>query len=51
MAELDLALGDLSKERTPAPLADEFVDFGNQLNRQDDLGSSDYALGHTLSVT
>jgi hypothetical protein len=30
-AELDLALGQLGQERTPASLADEFVDAGDDI--------------------
>jgi len=50
-AELDLALSQLGEKRTSAPLADEFVDVGNQVNRQDDMGSSGQILWHTYSVT
>lgn len=39
-AELDLALGYLGEERTPAALADKFVDVGNYFNRQNDMCSS-----------
>lgn len=50
-AELDLALGQLGQERTPAPLADKLIYLVNNINRQDDMRSSAETLGHTSSVT
>ena len=40
VAELDLALGQLGQERTTAALADESIDVGNQVDRQDYVRSS-----------
>jgi hypothetical protein len=50
-AEFNLALRQLGYKRTPAPLADEFVDVGNQFDRKDDVCPSVNILLHTHSVT
>ena len=50
-ADHNLAAGDFSEERTPAPLADQFVDFGDQIDGEDDMGSAMECLRHTPSVT
>jgi len=51
LAALDFIASHFGQKRTPAALADELVDVGNQVNRKDDVGSSAYSLRHTLSVT
>ena len=46
-ATLDFVAGDLGQECTSATFADEFVDVGDQINREYDMRSS----AHTHSVT
>ena len=50
-AKLNFALSQLGEKRTPASLADEFVDIGNHVNRQNDVGSPAQTFPHTYSVT
>jgi hypothetical protein len=40
LAALDFVAGYLCQERTPAALADEFIDAGNHFERKDDVRSS-----------
>lgn len=50
-AKLNFALSQLGEKRTPASLTDEFVDIGNDVNRQNDVGSLTQIFPHTNSVT
>jgi hypothetical protein len=47
----DLATGHFGEKRTSASLADQFVDIGNQIDREDDVCSAMQYLRHTPSVT
>ena len=51
LAALDFVAGDLREERTAAPLADEFVDGGKEIDGEDYVRSPARRLGHTPSVT
>jgi len=51
LTTLNFVAGDLNEERTAAPFPDEFVDVGNDVNRQDDMRSAAQILRHTHSVT
>jgi hypothetical protein len=39
-ANHDLATGNFGKKRTSSPLADQFVDIGNQIDRKNNVGSA-----------
>ena len=50
-ANHDLATGHFGQKRTSAPLADQFVDIGNQIDGEDYVCSAMHCLRHTPSVT
>lgn len=51
LAALDFVAGYFGQERTPATLANKFVDGSNHIHRKDDVRSSAQTLLHTHSVT
>jgi hypothetical protein len=51
LTALDFVAGDLSQERAPAPLADQLIDVGNQIDGKNDVRSLAHFIGHTYSVT
>jgi hypothetical protein len=51
VTQLDLALCQFSQKRAAAPLADQLVDIGNDVDRKDYVCSTIRSLGHTPSVT
>jgi hypothetical protein len=47
-ADHDFAAGHFREKRTSAPLADQFVDIGDQIDGEDDVGSAMQCLGTLL---